>query len=69
MRKFTAEEIANEQKEVFDNMFIIEDIKKGDTVDMMKMARRQAISNLIDRELDAEQERQDLDHERSCNED
>lgn len=69
MRKFTAEEIANEQKEVFDNMFTIEDIKKGDTVDMMKMARRQAISNLIDRELDAEQERQDLDHERSCNED
>lgn len=69
MRKFTAEEIANEQKEVFDNMFTIEDIKKGDTVDMMKMARRQAISNLIDRELDAEQERQDLDHERSWNED
>lgn len=65
--KFTAEEITKEQQEVFDNMYSIEDIKKGNTVEMMREARKQAISNLIDRKLDDEQEKQFLDHERSWN--
>lgn len=68
MYKFTEKEIFDEQMEVFSNQYSIEDIKKGDTVQMMKDAREQAISNLIDRKLDAEQEQQDLDHERSWNE-
>lgn len=68
MRKFTPAEIAKEQQEVFDNMYSIEDIKKGNTIEMMQDARKQAISNLIDRELDAQHEQEILDHERSCNE-
>lgn len=59
--KFTATEIAKEQQEVFDNMYSAEDILKGDTIQMMMDAREQAISNLIDRDIDKqlEEERED----------
>ena len=38
--------IAKEQKRVFDRMFTINDIKKGNTIEMEEEARKIAIENL-----------------------
>ncbi len=50
----TRDEIAEEQEKVFDELFTVDDIKKGNTVEMHQEARKIAINNLKEKDMNTQ---------------